>query len=74
MYFFASSLPAVTALGISLWLGHWCKQEFEEQQRPFYPLIMMGLLILLGVFCLLRESVIFGTFITTTSNMHTKMC
>lgn len=35
---------------------------------------MMGLLILLGLFCFFRDSVIFGTFITTTSNMHAKMC
>jgi ABC-type multidrug transport system fused ATPase/permease subunit len=35
---------------------------------------MMGLLLLLALFCFFRESVIFGTYITTTSNMHTKMC
>ena len=74
IYLFVSSVTAACQIGITLWLKYWVLQPFEEQQRAFYPLILMGLLLIFIFCCLVRESTIFALVLNVTTNMYHKMC
>lgn len=74
IYLFVASVTAACQIGITLWLKYWVLQTFEEQQRAFYPLILMGLILIFIFCCLVRESSIFGIVLSVTTNMYHKMC
>ena len=73
IYVFVASITAACQIGITLWLKYWVLQSAEEQQESFYPLILMGLIIIFSASCLIRDSAIFGIFLTVTSNMYHTM-
>ena len=72
-YIVAGMWPAFMTLAISLWMGYWAGQEFDEQQKSFYPLIMLSMVFLLALGSFVRDSTIFNIFIQTTSAMHISM-
>ena len=57
----------------SYWISHWADQDAEEQQKPYYPWMLAGIIALFMLISFLRGLTLFVMLLKANTNIHNAM-
>mmetsp|Transcript_1952 Transcript_1952/g.2857 ORF Transcript_1952/g.2857 Transcript_1952/m.2857 type:complete len:243 (-) Transcript_1952:983-1711(-) len=55
------------------WISYWAQQDFEEQQRGFYPQVLIIICVTFVIYSFCRSTVIFGVLQRNSVAMHKRV-